>query len=140
VSPVSSRLVTLVMSPSATAVSMRRSVSWANVVLGVWVTATPWLFYVTESNGAANWSSWSVGAVLVTLAILTMRKPVLWTNAIGVALGIWLIASPWVLGFGAATAANAVIVGLLVAGYSLWATRLDLARTQWSDVFARLDG
>jgi len=115
---------------------MRGSVTWVNMVLGVWLVVTPWLFDVAEPNGAANWSSWSVGAGIVTLAIISMCKPALWTDLIGVALGIWLVASPSVLGFGAAIATNAVIVGLLAAGYALWAVRLDLPRSKRFDDLA----
>ena len=107
---------------------MRRWITWVNVMLGVWLVAAPWLFYVTERNRAADWSSWSVGAGVVALAMITMRKRALWNDAIGVALGAWLIVSPWFLGSAGTVAANAVIVGLLLAGYALWAARMD--RTQ----------
>lgn len=51
-----------------------------------------------------------------------MRYLFAWLNVI---LGLWLIISPWVLGYTATTAAfyNALIVGVLVAVFALlgWA-------------------
>jgi hypothetical protein len=64
----------------------------------------------------------------VTLALFAMFKPAVWGDAVGVVLGTWLIASPWILGFGSvsAAAANTVIIGLLVISYALWAMRIDI--------------
>lgn len=108
---------------------MRRWINWVNVMLGVWLVATPWLFYVAEPNRAADWSSWSVGAGVLALAVITMRKRALWNDASGVALGAWLIVSPWFLDSAGTVAANAVIVGVLVVSYALWAARMDGAHS-----------
>ncbi len=45
-----------------------------------------------------------------------------WTNWTLVGLGIWLILSPWVLGFSAFNlpAWNSVLFGALVAIFSFW--------------------
>ena len=107
---------------------MRRWVDWVNVMLGVWLIASPWLLTMTAGNGFAAWSSWSVGAGIVALALFSMYKPAVWGDAVGIVLGVWLAASPWTLGFASAsaTAANAVIIGLLVIGYALWAMRIGV--------------
>lgn len=106
----------------------RRWVDWVNVMLGLWLIASPWLLTVAASDRPAAWSSWSVGAAIVTVAFLAMYKPAVWRDAVGVMFGAWLIASPWVLGFVGASAAatNAVIIGLLAIGYALWAMRIDI--------------
>jgi hypothetical protein len=105
----------------------RRWMDWVNVMLGVWLIASPWLLSVAPGDRPAAWSSWSVGAGIVTLALFAMYKPAVWGDAVGVLFGTWLIASPWMLGFANAStgATNTVIVGLLVIGYALWAMRID---------------
>jgi SPW repeat len=106
----------------------RRWVDWVNVMLGVWLIASPWLLTVAAGDRPAAWSAWSVGAGIVTLAIFAMRKPAIWGDALGVMLGAWLMGSPWMLELASASvaAANAVIIGLLVIGYALWAMRIDI--------------
>jgi hypothetical protein len=106
----------------------RRWVDWVNVILGVWLIASPWLLTVAVGDRPAGWSSWSVGAGIVTLAFFAMYKPAVWGDAVGVMFGTWLIASPWMFGFASASAAatNAVIIGLLVIAYALWAMRIDI--------------
>jgi undecaprenyl pyrophosphate phosphatase UppP len=46
-----------------------------------------------------------------------------WQDWIGVAAGVWLIASPWILGFSATTGAlwTFVILGVVVVGVALYA-------------------
>lgn len=49
----------------------------------------------------------------------------MWEEWVNVVLGVWLILSPWILGFSGMTGAmwNAVIVGLLVGVLALSVTR-----------------
>jgi SPW repeat len=119
--------------------TMRRWVDWVNIILGVWLVASPWLLTEVAGNGPADWSSWSAGIVVMTLALLAMHKPAFWGDAMGVLLGTWLIASPWVLGFtsGSSAVPNAVILGSFVIGYALWATRLDITAGADAELEAR---
>lgn len=100
---------------------------WVNVILGAWLITSPWLLAVAAGDGPVAWSSWSVGAGMVMLGFFAMYKPALWSYAIGIPLGAWLIASPLMLGFAGISfeTANAVIIGLLVMGYALLAMRID---------------
>lgn len=106
--------------------NMRRWVDWVNIMLGVWLIASPWLFIAVGGYERAAWNSWSVGAGIVTLAFVAMYKPAVWSDMVGIMLGAWLIASPWLLRFDSAVAANAVITGMLVVGYASWAMGIDL--------------
>ena len=96
--------------------TMRRWVDWVNVGLGVWLIASPWLLTAAAADTAADWSAWSVGVAIVTVAFFAMYKSAVWGDALGVMLGVWLIASPWMLGFASASAlaANGVVLGMLV--------------------------
>ena len=71
-----------------------------------------------------------MGVGLLLLAASSMHKPAVWLESVGAVLGVWLIASPWILEITRASsvAANAVIVGLLVFGYAIWAFRIDTGR------------
>jgi hypothetical protein len=106
----------------------RRWVDWVNVIFGVWLIASPWLLTVAGEDEPGAWSSWIVGAGIVSLALFAMYKPAVWGDTIGIMLGAWLLASPWLLGLAAASAAamNAVIMGVLVICYALWAMRIDI--------------
>ena len=106
----------------------RRWVDWVNVVLGLWLIASPWLLSVATGDRAALWIFWSVGLGIVALAGLAMHKPAVWGSVIGFLLGMGLIASPWIFELSALSSAatNAMIVGTLVIGYAIWAMRIDL--------------
>lgn len=106
----------------------RRWVDWVNVMFGVWLIASPWFLTVAGDDQPAALSSWIVGAGIVSLACFAMYKPAVWGDAAGILLGAWLLASPWMLGFAGAPAAamNAVVIGVLVICYALWAMRIDI--------------
>jgi hypothetical protein len=105
----------------------RRWVDWVNVMFGVWLITSPWFFTVAGDDKAAVWSAWIVGAAIASLAFFAMYKPAVGGDTAGIILGAWLLASPWMLGFaGTPAAMNAVIIGLLVIGYALWAMRIDI--------------
>lgn len=107
----------------------RRWVDWVNVILGLWLMASPWLLPVTAGDRTATWVSWSVGVGIVTLACFAMYKPAIWASVVGILFGVWLMASPWMLELAnlSPAATNALIVGALVIGYAAWAMRIDLA-------------
>lgn len=98
---------------------------WTNLVLGLWLVASPWVLQFSTAS-AATWNAWisgSIIAVLAAAALYQVQKWEEWTNAV---IGIWLVVSPWVLGFSSdpVTTWNAAIIGLLVlcvAGWKLYA-------------------
>jgi len=108
----------------------RRWLDWVNVILGLWLIASPRFHILGAGDSPAAWSVWSLGAGVVMLAGFSMYRPAAWADAVGVMFGMWLIASPWMLGFTnlSAAAMNAVIVGVLVVGYAFWAMRIDTTR------------
>ncbi|HKB55803.1 MAG TPA: SPW repeat protein [Ramlibacter sp.] len=58
-----------------------------------------------------------------------------WQDPINALLGIWLIISPWVLGFSSETAAmaNFVIVGILLLAAALGAMYVPKAWEEWTE-------
>ena len=105
---------------------------WGNLVLGLWVFASPWVLQHTMAAGAetagavtgsAMWNLYIVGIAIAVLAAAALFAFQAWEEWINLALGAWLFASPWVLGFSTSVLLmwNAVIVGALVVLLAGWA-------------------
>jgi hypothetical protein len=64
-----------------------------------------------------------------------MKRIKHWQDPVNAALGAWLVASPWVLGFQAATIAmvTTVAIGVLLVASSVGAMRLPAAWEEWLD-------
>ena len=87
-----------------------------NLVLGAWLFLTPWVFgFVPEA--AASWNVRLSGLAIGVLAIAALVAFAEWEEWINLALGVWVAASAWVVGFSDhATASRVhVIVGIVVA-------------------------
>lgn len=104
----------------------RTALDIANIVAGLALQASPWLFgFATESQAA--WNAWIVGAaiaVIAAVALYAFHEEEEWVNLV---LGIWAVVAPWVLGFSAVTTAMwvHVVVGIIVAVLataSIWFT------------------
>ena len=99
-------------------------VIWKNMICmlaGLWLWIAPFVLHFklgTDASSDAN----IVGIFIGTLSMMAIATPQVWEEWTKVLLGIWLLASPWVLGFSHQTVAtnNIMIVGLLVVVLSLW--------------------
>ncbi len=98
---------------------------WGNLLLGLWVLASPWVLQHTMAAGAKTagvmtggtmWNLYIVGLAIAVLAVAALFAFQAWEEWTSLALGAWLFASPWVLGFSTSILLmwNAVIVGALV--------------------------
>lgn len=94
--------------------------SWLNLALGGWLLFSPWaLNYLT---GSATGNSVVIGALVLivsawSLAVMEQNTA---PPRVNLVLGIWLIISPWVLGYVTAAAFwNAIVVGMLLIGFAL---------------------
>jgi|SRR3990167_570720 len=102
---------------------------WVNVLLGLWIFGSPWLLehtMVTEVSGGGllgMWNAWVVGLAVVLIAGIATSAYSAWAEWTNVALGAWLLVSPWALGFSQSAVLmwNAVIFGALVLGFAGWA-------------------
>lgn len=97
-----------------------------NLVLGLWMVASPWIL-AHQEEAIPTGNAVILGLLIAALALLALFKVMAWEEWVSVALGAWLLVSPWVLGFsGIATAMwNAAIVGIGVAAFALWALGTD---------------
>jgi len=99
---------------------------WTNWILGIWLCLSPWaLLFSNDATGTRN--AVLVGALIILAEVVTLSIFQVWEEWINVALGVWLVASPWTLGIAEASAkADFVVVGLLVlalALYEIWDVR-----------------
>jgi len=97
-----------------------------NIVAGLGLLLSPWyLGYAAETYAA--WNAWIVGAAVTLIAVAALfafHQVEEWAN---VALGLWAVIAPWILGFSAVVSAMwvHVIIGLVVAvlaAVRLWFT------------------
>jgi hypothetical protein len=106
-----------------------RTASGINIVLGLWLIVSPWVFDYDGSHAVLN--SVTVGALIAILAAsrLASLGPTAGLSGVNFVLALWVIASPWVCGYAAnigATSDN-VIVGVVVALLAIWSGSATLA-------------
>jgi hypothetical protein len=97
---------------------------WANLVLGIWLCASPWVLQLAGDEMIVTQNAVLVGFLLIVTETVTLVSFRVWEEWANVVLGAWLVVSPWVLGITALVPmANFVIVGLVVlvlALYEIW--------------------
>src|SRR5690606_33059623 len=74
--------------------------NWLNVLLAIWLFISPWVLQYA-AVGTAAWNAWVVAIVIAALSIAALAKLAQWEEWVNLALGVWLIFSPWILGFSA---------------------------------------
>jgi hypothetical protein len=99
------------------------------LALGAFLLVAPWLFsYAYESAKADDWVSSAIVIASSGAALLAFSE---WEEWVSTIVGLWVIASPWLLGFQHARAmAVNVAVGLAIAFISaleLWLIHYDPA-------------
>lgn len=111
-------------------VNVRRWQDWVMLVFGAWLFFSPWWMTGYASAGSvAAWNSYIFGIATAIVAIIALAAPALWEEWLNLAIGIWLIISPFVLAYwgpehGAGW--NTLILGILIGIDALWA--LSVAR------------
>lgn len=100
-----------------------RGQNTVNLLLGVWLFVTPWIFDYSLALGSAQlitWNFWLVGAAVAISAAFALRDLRPWEEWTNLLLGIWVFFSPWTLGFSNSTNLfwNAIVVGLAVVAFS----------------------
>ena len=100
-----------------------------NLALGVFLLAAPWLFAFTRMPARAD--DWVASLLVIAIAGAALLAYAEWEEWASLILGLWVAASPWLLGF-AHTKASAinVMLGLAIAFMSaleLWLIHYDPA-------------
>src|SRR6266540_2596795 len=90
---------------------------WLAIGLGCLVVASPWLAGQGTDTQFAVLNAIVVGVAIACVAALELGALETWEEWLEGALGLWMIAAPWVFGyshFGTLTAMQAVLGGVIV--------------------------
>jgi len=102
---------------------MKKWQDWVTLVLGIWLFFSPWILRFHPALPGPSWNFFLLGIAMVVFAAFALNLRTLWEEWVNLALGIWMIISPWVLRFSDNSAArdDAIVVGVIVALISIWA-------------------
>jgi hypothetical protein len=93
----------------------------ANLVLGAILFLSPWIF--AFGSGVQSQNAFVSGIVIAVLAIAALAAFATWEEWLNLIAGLWVIVSPWVLGFQGTAMTVHVVIGILVAllaAFELW--------------------
>jgi len=68
-----------------------------NVIFGAFLFVSPWLF--AFQSGSAREGAFAAGALVVLMSLLAIAAFSEWEEWVNLAIGCWLLASPFVLDF-----------------------------------------
>jgi heme/copper-type cytochrome/quinol oxidase subunit 3 len=86
----------------------------ANLILGVILLASPWIFGFP--SGAASQNAVTCGIVIAAISLAALAAFTVWEEWLNLIVGVWVLVSPWVLGFVGTTAMHVhIVVGVIVA-------------------------
>jgi len=75
---------------------------------------SPWIF--AFEPGAASQNAYVCGIIIAVLSIAALAAFAVWEEWLNLIVGLWVLVSPWVLGFAATQAMSVhVVIGVLVA-------------------------
>lgn len=97
-----------------------------NALLGAGLALSPWLLGYQDQTMAMA-SAVVAGLALVAAALGAFFMPKAWEEWTEGALGLWMVASPWLLSFATHQTAmmTAVLIGVVVMALALWVLRTD---------------
>lgn len=101
---------------------------WITLLVGILLVISPFVLTIPAPEGidtfpvTVNFVTSGASAIILALAALFAFRQ--WEEWLDIALGLWLIASPWVLGYTYSQTAIwvAVIGGVVIAAMGAWTT------------------
>jgi hypothetical protein len=105
---------------------------WANLLLGLWLAASPWMLGFAEKLPATMNAAF-LGFILAVFSLVQMDRSESAKGWINLVLGLWLVFAPFTLGFGALfeAAVSSMVIGVLVAAFGAWSASLDREVDRW---------
>ena len=105
-------------------ITARRWQDGANLVLGAWLFASPWI--LGYSHTLFGWNAYLMGAAIMLFAVLAAYMPNAWEEVINILIGVWLVLSPFVLApVPTELSLHTVCVGILATAFAIWAMTND---------------
>jgi hypothetical protein len=96
--------------------SSLRATTALNIILGIWLFFSPWV-YKAGSN-PDSWNNWIFGVLVVIFAATRYSSPETGRalSVLNLLIGIWTFVSPWVFGYtgNSGRFANSLIVGAVI--------------------------
>ena len=93
---------------------------WCNWLLGIWLCISPWALRYDLDQTATQTAVIS-GILIILTELMTLSVFRSWEEWINVALGVWLIICPSILGISASAGrTNFVVVGVLIMALTFY--------------------
>ena len=84
----------------------------ANLMLGSVLFISSWFF----GSGPASQNAFVCGIIIAVISLAALAAFAIWEEWLNLILGLWVLVSPWVLGFSGTDAMSAhVAIGAIVA-------------------------
>ncbi len=98
-----------------------RLIDGLNAALGAMLFISPWVFGFASDRLAA-WNAMASAALVIGVAVTALLKFAEWEEWVEFVLGLWIIISPWMIGYADTGVAHSVhmFIGLGVLVLSLW--------------------
>jgi len=101
-----------------------------NLALAAVLFASPWVLGFASETVAA-WAAWGSAIAIGVFALAALFvKSAVWADTLSLALSVWTVAAPWILGFAAVTMAFRahIVVGVVLFIVATWEVWTDLSR------------
>lgn len=102
---------------------------WLVTLIGVWLVVSNWVLGYAMGDTVSLtatpiifWNALLAGIAALVLGVAALASFRLWEEWADIALGAWLVTSPWLLGFAGAQLAmwNVVICGVVIIASAAW--------------------
>jgi FtsH-binding integral membrane protein len=102
---------------------------WLVAIVGAWLVASNWVLSYALPDTAPTalgatifWNSVLTGAAAILLGGTAIAAFTLWEEWADIAIGLWLVVSPWILGFANIQLAmwNVVLSGVVIILSAAW--------------------
>ena len=102
--------------------TLKRWQDAAILALGAWLMASPFALAFWREIGSRSLDFVCSGALVIALAVYALRRRSLWSDWALFIVGLWMIGSPWLLGFAFSRPAlgDSVAAGAGVALLAVW--------------------
>ena len=99
-----------------------KTAGWINVIFGIWLIASPFLLGFGGTNLSRNNVVFGIIIAVLSLLEVSMPSESAWAGWLNAVFGMWILISPFVLGFtGMSALWNGIFAGIIIAVLAIWA-------------------